>query len=341
MSASLVETFSEELRSLGVTNATVLAAVSGGPDSVALLRLLYEVRNPAKLQIVVAHFNHGLRAPEADQDEQFVVALAEELGLPHVVGHGRPQDRAAGETTEEWARRCRYAFLLDAARQHQANYIATGHTSDDQAETVLHRVVRGTGLTGLTGIPVRRQLAPNVTLIRPMLHLGRDRIIGWLREHGFPYRVDATNRDPRFTRNRIRHEVIPLLEQINPRVRDALCRLSTVAAEVVAILEPLVNELRQRAVLSDSEDRVILSVPALARAPGILVREVFRQLWAAHRWPEQQMTFEHWHQLSGLVHGREGAWELPGGVRARRLRGTVVLERAASGAAAPTTGSSA
>ncbi len=329
MGTDLVTAVGEELDSLGVRQCKVVVAVSGGPDSVALLRSLHALRLGHQLELIVAHFNHRLREPACHEDERFVVALAEELALPCAVGtadrdHSERSDRS--ETIEEWARKCRYDFLVRTAAQHAAPYIATGHTSDDQAETVLHRIVRGTGLAGLTGIPVRRKLN-GVSVIRPMLQLSRDQVLDWLRAGGYGYRLDAMNEDPRFTRNRIRHEVMPLLRELNPRVREALCRLSSVAAEVVAILEPLVVELEQRCLLNETPERVILSVPALERAPGLLVREVFRRIWSRHGWPEKQMSFEHWHHLAGLVHGAEGAWDLPGGVRARRLRGTVILER--------------
>ena len=329
MNSDVLTTVAEELDSLGVRECRVIVAVSGGPDSVALLRVLHSLHAERQLSLVVAHFNHRLRQPASDEDERFVRALAEELGLTCVVGAADLPPCSTGqrgETLEEWARNCRYAFLERTAHEQGASYIATGHTSDDQAETVLHRIIRGTGLVGLSGIPVRRQLN-DVAIIRPMLHLDRDQVVRWLEAGGYAYRIDASNWDPRFTRNRIRNEVMPLLHELNPKVREALCRLGSVAAEVVAILEPLITELEQRCVLHDGRERVILSVPALERAPGLLVREVFRRIWSRHGWPEKSMSFEHWHHLAGLVHGSEGAWDLPGGVRARRLRGTVVLER--------------
>lgn len=325
----LHEVIKEELLALDAVGARLMVAVSGGPDSVALCRLLHDLRTDLSLDLIVAHVNHQLRQPAADEDEGFVRDLASRLGLPFECRRLTPEERGRSDryrTLEEWAREARYAALAEIARETASPFVATGHTADDQAETVLLRIVRGTGLAGLTGIPVRRQLVPGVEVIRPALRLRREALVEWLRTIGQPYRTDELNLNPAFTRNRIRHEVLPLLRQINPRVEEAICRLSSVAAEYLAVLEPLTAELRQRAVLYDGEQKVILSAPALERAPGILARELFRELWAEKGWPQQAMGFTEWSRLEDLLYSNEGVVELPGHIRARRFGGTIVIE---------------
>ncbi len=327
----LHDTVAEELTALGVRNSRLLVAVSGGPDSVGLCRILFDLRSDFALDLFLGHVNHGLRPGAAQEDEDFVRDLAYQLGLPFLYRKLAPSDRQLTQrrkTVEEWARDSRYAALTEMARECAARFLATGHTADDQAETVLLRIIRGTGIAGLTGIPVRRSLATDLDLIRPALRLRRGAIISWLDSIGQGYRIDSMNEDPAFTRNRIRHEVLPLLHEINPRVEEAICRLSSAAAEVMAVLDPLTAELGQRAVLYNDGKKVILSAPALQRAPGMLVRELFRQLWAENNWPQQQMGLEEWVRLESLVFAQEGSFDLPGSLRARRFGGTLVVQLA-------------
>jgi tRNA(Ile)-lysidine synthase len=190
-----------------------VVAVSGGPDSVALLRsLLLETDRP----LVVAHLNHQLRGEDSDGDEEFVRCLCEQwvtIGANLVCRTERCDVRglAGGDNLESTGRRLRYQWFAQVARESGASWVATGHTADDQVETVLHRLVRGTGLRGLTGIRRRRDLESGILLVRPLLTVRRTDVLAFLGELGQRYRDDASNLDPRFTRNRLRHELLPLL----------------------------------------------------------------------------------------------------------------------------------
>src|SRR4051812_5247125 len=179
--------------------AGLVVAVSGGADSVALLRALVEIGEPGG-RLVVAHLNHGLRGAESDGDEAFVRELCG--GLPDVEFRGERIDvRAAGGNLEAAARRERYAWLSRVAGECGLAWGATGHTADDQAETVLHRLLRGAGLQGLRGIAVGRELRPGVTVVRPLLGATRAEVLDFLREIGQPFHEDRSNLDLRFTRN--------------------------------------------------------------------------------------------------------------------------------------------
>jgi tRNA(Ile)-lysidine synthase len=213
----------------------VLVAVSGGPDSVALLHAFVLLRSECAFQLTVCHVHHGLR-PEADRDAAFVEALAARLSCPVEVVHVQVP-RGGGRSPEDAARLARHAALARVTRATGARRIALGHTADDQAETVLMRILEGAGPRGLAGIPARRG-----RIVRPFLDVSRAEILAHLAAHGLEAMDDATNRDPKFLRNRVRHEVLPLLTaQVGSRVPDALRRLGRASRETVEALDVLVR----------------------------------------------------------------------------------------------------
>ncbi|HEX5104177.1 MAG TPA: tRNA lysidine(34) synthetase TilS, partial [Pirellulaceae bacterium] len=185
-------------------DVTVLVAVSGGADSVALLRGLHQLKAAGEGRLVLAHFNHRLRGAESDADQALVEELARRLGLEAVVGaRGREGEGERGRS-EESLRELRYEFLAAAADKVGARFVATAHTADDQVETVLMNVLRGTGLAGLAGIPRVRRLTDAATLIRPLLNVTRAEVLEYLHSLGQSYRDDATNQSADYTRNRVR-----------------------------------------------------------------------------------------------------------------------------------------
>ncbi len=226
----------------------VVVAVSGGADSMALLHGLHAVAAREGLRLTVAHLHHGLRGAAADRDARFVRAAARALGLPCVVGRAdvAAQARAAGLSIEMAARRARYAFLVRTARRVARGRpvaIATAHTVDDQAETVLLRLARGAGLRGLAGIPPERWEA-GVRVIRPLLHVRRAALRRGLRTGGHAWCEDETNRDPGPQRNRVRLELLPALARaLNPRVTEALARTAALLRDDEAWLETLTDSL--------------------------------------------------------------------------------------------------
>ncbi len=230
----------------------VLVAVSGGADSTALLcSLRQEIPRVEECRrfLAVGHVNHGLRGDESDGDARFVQKLAEQWGLRYFERSILPEEWTQDSTgsREAAARNIRYQFLLETAHQLGFRAIATGHTANDQAETVLHRLVRGTGLSGLSGISAHRQLDEAVTLIRPLLNVRREEIIEYLTENGQRWRNDATNAENDFTRNKIRNRLLPELRtHFNPKIDDALCRLARLARDNQTVLDELVTELLDR-----------------------------------------------------------------------------------------------
>ncbi|MBO0697358.1 MAG: tRNA lysidine(34) synthetase TilS [Zavarzinella sp.] len=288
-----------------------VVAVSGGADSVALLRALAD--DPPVSDLVIAHLNHRLRGAESDADAAFVAGLFP--NLPHWSESIDVAAAARGDNLEDTARRVRYDFFARVAREGGAGWVATAHTLDDQAETVLHRLIRGTGLRGLRGIAECRELAPGVRLLRPLLTLSRADVIAYLRALGQPWREDATNRDPAFTRNRIRHELLPVLRTFNPEIAEALARTAAQAEEVFAGIELVAGDLLQAAERPRAGRIVILNRPGLDTVVSHCLRELLHLVWEREGWPRGGMTHEHWQRAADVVRGLAPAWDLPGGIR--------------------------
>ena len=210
----------------------VAVAVSGGGDSVALLRAMAAAAPEVGLVLSVAHVHHGIRGPEADEDARFVEQLAGTLGLAFALHRvDTPRTMAANkQSVEEAARELRYGWFRSLLAEGKADAVATAHTLDDQAETVLHRLVRGAWTEGLSGIhPVIA--CDGGLILRPFLTVRRADIETWLRAIGQPWREDATNAETTYTRNRIRHEVLPMLAGVNPRVAEQLAHLAEIARD--------------------------------------------------------------------------------------------------------------
>ena len=231
-------------------------AVSGGADSVALLCLLLELREPLGIVLSVVHFNHKLRGRASDRDERFVAKLAADHGLPFFVERENVAARAKRERAnlEEAARRSRYAFFERLVSEGQLDRIAVAHTADDQAETVLSHILRGTGLAGLGGI--HPEVGP---VFRPLLKIRRADLRAYLRLRRQPWREDATNRDTKRTRARIRYKLMPFLEkQFQPAAVDHLCQLADLAREDDAWLE---SSAELRLFLSAKEEKGEWHIP--------------------------------------------------------------------------------
>lgn len=264
--------------------ATVVVAVSGGADSLCLLGTLValrDMRHPnAPGDLVVATLDHGMRGQTGAEDARWVQTLAEGLGLRCVVEHADTLARArsAHLSPEDAARRVRYAFLRRVAREVGAARICVGHTLDDQAETVLLRLLRGSGLDGLSGMrPVRGDLA------RPLLNLTHAQSVAYCAARGWLPREDLTNRDERYLRNRVRRRLLPLLEAYNPNVRRTLARNAAYIADDQAFLEAATDVSWAAAVTEATPTRVALRLPALREAAPALRRRLLRRAVAMLR----------------------------------------------------------
>ena len=298
----------------------VLVAVSGGPDSLALLHLFTRLKEPWRLELHAAHVNHGLRA-DAAEDAAFVAATGEAWGVPvHVVNVDVRAERRTGESLQQAARRLRYRGLLEIAQAVGAARIALGHHADDQAETVLMRLLRGAGTTGLAGIRPRRG-----PYIRPLLAVTRAEIEAYCREFQLKPRTDPSNLSLRYLRNRVRHELLPLLErEYNPNIRAVLARTAALLREEDDLLEALAARAHHR--MQDGRGPADLPAAGLARLPAALARRVVRRALQAAGVDVALVSADHMAAILALV-AAPGAVTLPGGVRVGRRADRLVVER--------------
>ena len=316
----------------------VLLAVSGGADSVALLRAMLKLKQQhgGLGQLHAAHLNHGLRLAEADHDQRWVAELCQTLGVQFWSGR---TEITAPDTREGWeaaARSARYEFLTRTAEQIGARFVATAHTANDQAETVLHRILRGTGIEGLAGIPFSRSLSASVTLIRPMLGVTRAEVVSYLDEQQQSFCTDSSNANSRFTRNWLRNDLFPTIrDRVNPEVDSALLRLSQQVRETQQVIANWADRLIEKygnfakdANNSSTSELTIECIPLRDETMAV-VREVCKRAWQKSGWPLRDMGYDQWQQVAQLVHSADGpAVMLPGGMRAEASRGFLVLRRA-------------
>lgn len=279
----------------------VLVAFSGGQDSMALLELLLELRRDVPIGIVVAHFNHKLR-PGAGEDEAFAKAAARKRRLPVVTGSRNVRLYAKRHRTnlEEAARELRYGFLRKAARRVGATKIATGHTLTDQAETVLMRIVRGTGVQGLGGITP----GPDGMIIRPLLEVERAETEAFLLQRGIPFRTDETNLDRRILRNRIRLETLPAFARVDPSVARHLGRLAALARDEEELLGKVTATAWQELARRDGDD-FSLDAAAVGELPRALARRVVRKFLSGLPGGLRGVSFEEVEDILALKDGKE------------------------------------
>jgi tRNA(Ile)-lysidine synthase len=324
----------------------VAVAVSGGPDSVALLRVLVELREELGVVLFVAHFHHRIRGSEADADREFVRKLAQQRGLEFFEREGdAPALAKQGDMTlEEAARSLRYDFFSEIAHLHRLDRIATGHSRDDQAETVLMKFIRGAGSKGLSGIfPVHALPNSPAYVVRPLLCVRRNHIERYLKELGQQWREDATNKDLHHTRNRVRSQLLPLLEKdFNPAIVQTLSNMADISraeeeywtAELRRVL-PLVllpgKPVRGggRAVETAGNKTISLNLDAVKRYPLALQRRIIR---AAAEQVGAHLDFEHVLAVEKLLGAdqQNAEIELPGGYVVQRGFRELRFEKARS-----------
>ncbi|HHX63357.1 MAG TPA: tRNA lysidine(34) synthetase TilS [Chloroflexi bacterium] len=279
-----------ERHSLLQPGDTVVVGVSGGPDSLCLLHILRQLAPEYDVTLHVGHLNHGIRGAEADEDARYVEALCREWSLPCEIERVDVPDlaRERGLAMEETSRQARYAFLGRLARSVSSRTVAVAHNADDQIETVLMHLLRGSGLAGLRGMrPISRmdelrlgndgRLPPALALIRPLLEVPRADVEAYVREHDLHPRFDRSNLDTTYFRNRLRHELIPLLETYNPNVRAVLRRTAEVVAGDYDLLRDLVLDTWEWVVEEESDEAIVYNLAAWREQPVALQRSLLRE----------------------------------------------------------------
>jgi len=305
----------------------LIAAVSGGSDSVALLKVLTLLAPEYQLSLVVAHLNHGLRGDEADREEDFVRRLSGSMGLPYV---SKKVDiaglREQGKSLEEVCRDQRYAFLRKAAADCGAAKIALGHHLRDQAETVLMNLLRGSGAGGLRGMPPVRE----GMIVRPLLHVSREEILAFLEERGLPFMHDSSNDQDCYYRNRIRRHLLPFLrENFNPRIEENLFRTAEILRQEDEYLEEEVKDwLNSQGVFCRDEEPQV-QISELLLLHEALQRRILKTLMIRTCGSGKAIGFTHVQAALALAAGVEGSasLNLPGGAGLQREYGLLIFSR--------------
>jgi len=319
-----------QARSLLRTGDRLVVAVSGGVDSVVLLHLLSDQRDRWGLSISVAHFNHGLRPGAAEEDEAFVSRLASQYGFPVSIGSGSVEEEAlkSGRGIEDAARTLRYAFLEEARVSTGSNRIATGHNADDNAETVLLNLLRGSGLRGLAGIPAVRDEG---RIVRPLLFATREEIAAFAGTVGLVWREDASNATDAHRRNIVRHHLLPVArERINPGVARTLLRTAELFGELDRYLAEIARAGLEKVTICRTGKEIRLSCPRLLSYPAVVRDSVLRL--AVQEQTGLGLTFDRVAALAGLLQQQTGrVVELGGYWSAARAGEEIVIAPEAPG----------
>lgn len=335
MQKTLTETVEETIGRYHMLDKgdTMLVALSGGPDSVCLLHVLEELRPTFSLTLCAAHFNHKLRS-KADEDEKFAENLAAKRGLAFMSSSADVRAFAEEEalSIEDAARRLRYEFLLRAAKTMGAIKVAVGHNADDQAETVLMRLIRGSGPHGLAGIPPMRRLgnAGGPLIIRPLLDAWRSDIMRYVRANRLRYREDETNESPEYLRNRIRLQLLPRLEQeYNPQIKHRLVGAASSLAIENDFMETEGRLLAGEVLIEEKAGRVVFDATLLNTLHPALRKRVFLALILQAKPDAPMLETQHYDHADTCIQAGRGRLELPGGLRLEISEGAGLVSDAA------------
>ncbi len=310
----------------------VVVAVSGGADSVCLFHILWQLGGKLDIELLIAHLNHKLRGAESDVDAAYVAELAKRFSVPAVI---ETEDVGAyhkkqGGSLEEVARELRYAFFARTAERAGASKVAVGHTRDDNVETILMHLLRGTGLAGLRGLlPSSKIKCPGrvtpLELIRPILEINRQEAIVYCQQHELQPRSDSSNTSLRFLRNRIRLELLPMLRSYNPNIDNTLLRLSVIARDDTAFLEQE-TEVHWRRLAKEENNVIYLDSTRLSTLPPSLQRQIFRKAIEKLKGDLRDIETDHTEAMLSLLKKPAGkSLSLPHGLHLFTEYGNLVL----------------
>jgi len=308
----------------------ILVGLSGGPDSVVLLQCLAALRKEYSLDLHIAHLDHKFRGEESAKDRRFCEGLAkgmrleitcEEIDVPRIA-------RQKGISPEEAARFERYDFFKRLCRRKNIKKLAVGHTRDDQAETVLMRAIRGSGMAGLGGMLAIKDMK-GLTIIRPFIEISRHEIEVFIKDNGLKFRHDSSNDKMVFTRNRIRHELIPHLERdFNPNIKEVLVNM----AENLRAENEFVEKFAKRKFRATSkirQDEIAIDIKRFKRQPEAIRKRILRSALECLKGNLRRFTYQHWKEMEELIEKRPGnsIVDLPGGINVVKNKTTLLIQK--------------
>jgi tRNA(Ile)-lysidine synthase len=294
----------------------VVVGVSGGPDSVCLLHILYELKDELHVHLLPAHFDHGLRPAEDESETTFVRGLAESLKLPFETAKGQLLAKKAPGSREEAARNARYAFFERVRKKSKAQKLALGHNLNDQAETILMRLLRGSGPSGLTGIPPCR----DGSIIRPLIEIERLEIEKYLKAKKLVSATDSSNTRTDYFRNKIRLQLMPLLEQHQPRLAHLLGQTAEILRDEDDYLEWIAQAWLEKEIIRSPDNSYELSIASFLDLPIALRRRATRQIIGMVKKNLRRISWDHIESIQTLVQAEkpQAVLKFPGGIEAQR-----------------------
>lgn len=333
MSSELVDKIRNTIRKYRMLDKhdSVLVGLSGGADSVVLLHALVHIGQDYNLKIYIAHIDHMFRGEESKGDMKFCLDMAESMGLTAFCEEKNiPRiAKEKGISSEEAARIERYEFFFRVARENSINKIAVGHTIDDQAETVLMRMIRGSGMSGLRGMDPVKEMK-GMTVIRPLIGVTRREIEDFIREQGVKYRHDSSNEEVVFTRNKVRHELIPYLEdRFNPNIKEVLVNM----AENLRAEDDFLDKFSSRKfkIMSKKNRSGDISVDMgkFKKQPAAIRKRIVRSALRELKGDLRRFTYQHWKEIEELLGARpvNSIVDLPGGIDIKKEKGVIVFKR--------------
>ena len=310
-------------------NDSVLLAVSGGPDSVAMSSVFKKLQRDYGLKVGIAYFNHGIRK-ESDSEAEFVKKLASDSGVPFYTSKADIPGIAKDEkrSLEETARIRRYQFLIQTAKKNGYQKIAVAHNSDDQVETFLHRLIRGAGLKGLTGISYKVNMQ-GIEIIRPLLNCSREEIEFYLGKFKIKYCLDESNYEVKFTRNKIRHKLLPFLEkEYNPNIKNVLYNTAENIQQAYGFIEKETEGAFKRYVKKEGSC-VKIKTDNLKKIHPYILKEIVRKAVAEVKGDLLRFEYAHWMEIESLLYERpqSSIVDLPQGVWVKKVKGWLIIAR--------------
>ncbi|OPY82382.1 MAG: tRNA(Ile)-lysidine synthase [Smithella sp. PtaU1.Bin162] len=311
-------------------NERVVVGFSGGPDSTALVLTLAQIAPSIGAQLIIAHFNHGLRGQESNEDERFARKLAKKMNLTFISGKMNTEDDRKSLSPEDFYRRQRYRFFNEVAKNNRAVKIALGHNLQDQAETVLLHLLRGSGLEGLKGIlPLR-----DGKYIRPLIETTRQEIISFLDKEKITYRRDSSNADKNHLRNKIRLELLPYLKkEFNPQIDVTIAQMAEIIRDENVFINECVDKALKSPYIQSGKNKIVMNMEYLGSLPVAIHRRLLKELLEDFNTQKNGVTFLHINLISNLLRNPESGKKisLPGGIQARHEYESLILERGAPG----------
>ncbi len=288
----------------------VILAVSGGPDSVAMLFLFLRIKEIFNLKLVCVHFNHGLRK-EADEDEKFVKDLCSSLDIKFVSEKKNVKEFFKGDSLEQTARILRYDFFLKIANSLKIKKISLAHTKDDVIETVLMRIIRGTGIQGLRGILPLSKIKGKI-FIRPLIEIEKKRILDWLKKEKISYQIDTTNFEDKFFRNKIRLNVLPLLEKLNPNIKDTLFNLARISSWNHNFITQIAQKELSKIKRGEGENFLIIDLEKIKDLHPFLLLQVLRLAIEEVKGNTRRLDWRHFESILKILQKKRSYLNLPG-----------------------------